>query len=303
MLTGVPPFRSADPMEIIHAHIARRPIFPSDLDSRIPDAISDITIKLLSKTAEERYQNGFGLMADLQECLDQYRRSGAIRKFTIARKDVSIRFLIPLVVYGREKEIDSLMSAFRRISKGRSELLLISGDPGIGKSAAVHEIQKPIISRGGYFISGKYDQFRQEVPYSAIIQALQGLVDMIITESDDKIALLRKNLARALGPNGGFVTSAIPRLELIIGRQKDIPESDDVESRNLFNNVLLNFIAVFADQEHPLILFLDDAHWADAASLGFIRRIMTDPEIKHLLLILSYRDQEADGAHPFMTTL
>jgi len=201
MLTGEVPFKYKDPMELIHSHIARQPLSPSDINSSIPPVLSSIILKMLSKNPEERYQNCLGLMADIDECLNQLNQNGKIDEFPIAAKDVSIRFNIPRSLVDRENERIELMRCFERTCKGLSEMMLVTGQPGIGKSALVNEIYKPIIAKKGYFIFGKYDPFRKDVPYSAIIQSFQGLIRQIISESEDKIKSWRKKLLSALGPN------------------------------------------------------------------------------------------------------
>src|SRR4030042_3580851 len=203
-------------------------------------------------------------MADLQQCLEHMSDRGKIPDFEIGKKDISSKFIIPQVIYGREKEIDSLMSAFERASSGRCELMTVSGFPGIGKSALINEVHKPITAKRGYFISGKYEQFRKNVPFNAIIQAFQGLIDRILGEGGDRINLWKTELLQAVGGNGKYLTYAIPMLEHIIGKQPEIPELESDEVKNQFNIVFKNFINVFAKAEHPLVIFLDDLQWADA---------------------------------------
>ncbi len=303
MLTGEVPFKSNDPMELIHSHIARQPLSPSLLNSSIPPVLDAITLKLLSKNPEERYQNCLGLMADLDECLKQLTEKGKIDEFPIAQKDISIRFNIPRSLVDRENERIELMRCFERTCKGLSEIMLVTGQPGIGKSALVNEIYKPIIAKKGYFIFGKYDQFRKDVPYSAIIQSFQGLIRQIISESEVKIKSWREKLLAALGPNGKVITDVIPELELIIHKQPDLPLLGPEESMNRFNLVLQNFINVFTTEEHPLALFLDDLQWADQASLKLLENLMTTYETKYLFLIGAYRDNETNDAHPLTLSL
>jgi len=303
MLTGELPFKSSDPMELIHSHIARVPSSPRDLNPSIPVVLSRIILKLLSKTPEERYQNGFGLMADLQLCLERIDKKGEIADFEIGLRDISSKFIIPQMIYGREKEIVSLMSAFERTSKGTCELMIVAGHPGIGKSALINEVHKPITAKRGYFISGKYEQFRKNVPYNAIIQAFQGLIDRILGEGGERINIWKEELLKALGGSGKYLTYAMPRLEHIIGKQPEIPELESDEVKNQFNVVFRNFINVFAKAEHPLVIFLDDMQWADVASLTLIRNFVTGSDVKHLLLIVAYRDNEIDETHPFAKLL
>ncbi|MCP4601486.1 MAG: AAA family ATPase [Proteobacteria bacterium] len=297
MLTGTVPFKSNDPMEVIHSHIAIKPIYPIQHNSEIPQVISDIVMKLLSKAPEDRYQNGFGLMVDLKECLKQLKDNDKIESFELAKHDVSRQFIIPQVLVGRGKEIDTLMSNFETASNGKSRIMLVAGTPGIGKSALVNEIHKPIAAKRGYYISGKYEQFRRDVPYSSIIQAFQGLVRQILSENEEKIAYCKENLLEALGPNGKVITDIIPDIELIIGTQPEIPELGPDETRNRFNFVFEKFVSVFPKKDHPVVLFLDDLQWADMASLQLINNIIATHDINHLLIIGAYRNNEVSDGH------
>ncbi len=304
MLTGDVPFKFKDPMEVIHAHIALKPMAPMERDQSIPAVLSDIIMKLMMKNAEDRYQNAFGLAADLEECLQQYERTGAVEAFELATRDVSIKFNIPQKFFGREKEIDLIMKLFERVSvSGKCEIILVSGNPGIGKSALINEIHKPIVNKRGYFISGKYDQFRKDVPYSAIIQAFAGLTRQLLIESHERISTWKDALLAGLGPNGKVITDIIPAIELIIGKQPDIPILGPDESNNRFMLVFKNFIRVFASSAHPIVVFLDDLQWADFGSLTLMKNTMTDPEIKYVFFIGSYRDNEVNAAHPLMHAL
>ena len=303
MLTGEVPFKSKDPMELIHSHIARQPSPPSALDPSIPPVLSAIILKLLSKTPEERYQNGLGLMADIDECLNQLTAKGKIDEFPLGTRDISIKLSIPQTIVGRETELNILMMSFERASRGAAEMTLVLGHPGIGKSALVSEIQKPIVSKKGYFIFGKYDQFRKDVPYSSIIQAFQGLIRQILAESEKRINVWKDKLLTALGTNGKVMTDVIPELGLIIGKQQNVPILAPEESRNRFDLVFKNFVNVFTTEDHPLAIFLDDLQWADMASLKLIRTIMIGHESKYLLIIGAYRDTEVSQGHPLSLTL
>ncbi len=303
MLTGQLPFQSEDPMELIHAHIARTPREPHEIRMTVPVPLTRIIMRLLSKTAEERYQNCFGLLADLKTCREGFQKTGRIELLELGRKDISMRFNIPQKIVGRELEIGRFLGIFEQVAGGCCEMLLVSGYPGIGKSALVHEIHKPIVARRGYFISGKYEQFRRDVPYSSIIQAFQSLILQILTEDRAKILEWKRRLQEALGPNGGVVTDVIPNVELLIGRQPELPRLGPEESQNRFNLVFKNFAKLFADEKHPLVLFLDDLQWADTASLNLIRTIMLDDDMRYLLIIGAYRHNEIEKAHPLRSIL
>ena len=303
MITGQLPFNSKDPMAMVHCHIAKQPAPPTEVESDIPAPVGQIILKMLAKTAEDRYQSAYGLRADLETALTNFENTGTVPAFRVGGKDVSERFKIPQKLYGRQKEIQSLLNAFERITQASSEFVLASGYSGIGKSALIHEIHRPIVSERGYFISGKFDQLRRDVPYASLIQAFQELIRQLLTESEEQIALWKANLLKALGPNGQIIIDVIPEVELIIGPQPPVTELGAQEAENRFNIVFQNFVGVFTQKEHPLVLFLDDLQWADAASLKMIQLLLIDHEINYLLLVGAYRDNEVDEAHPFMLML
>jgi len=303
MLTGSLPFEFADPLELVHAHLAKMPAPPRALNPAVPQALSDIVMKLLAKTAENRYQSGHGLHADLAACFAQWQTGGQITGFVPGQMDFSDRFHIPQKLYGRELEIAALLAAFERVSQGGLELMLVSGYAGIGKSALVNEIHKPIIKQRGYFISGKFDQLKRNIPYSAIIHALQELVRLLLTESEAQIAAWQDKLSAALAANAQVITDVIPEVEWLIGKPPAVPELPPAESQNRFTLVFQRFLRVFAQKEHPLVIFLDDLQWADSATLKLLHALMTDRHSRFLFVIGAYRDNEVNPAHPLLLTL
>ncbi len=309
LFTGTLPFVSSDPMELVHAHIAVSPVAPHDRDPGVPRAISRIIMKLMAKTAEARYQSTYGIKADLSACLDSLRTRGVVDDLEIGKHDVFERFQIPQKLYGREVEIDGLMAAFERIvgqghaEEGRSELVLIAGPSGIGKSAVVQELYRPITGRRGYFIAGKFDQFHGGAPYSAIKQAFEGLVHQLLTESESRLQQLREDLLQAFGGNGALIVDLLPEIVHIVGQQPEVQQLGPTEAQNRFRRTFLSFLRVFAKSEHPLVLFLDDLQRADAGSLRLLELIMGDDETKHFLLVGAYRDNEVTAAHPLTATL
>lgn len=302
MLTGRLPFPFKDPMEIIHAHIARMPEPPHKITPYVPRPVSDIVMKLLAKSASDRYQNSLGLAADLKECLRQLTEKGRIDPFTLGSKDVSLRFFTSRHLVGRDNHLEELHQAFERISSGQVEMVLVEGEPGIGKSSLVNEIYKPIMEKQGHFIAGKFNRFQREVPYSAIVVAFQSLTRQLLSESDDQLRKWKTRLLKALGKTGKVLTGIIPEIEQIIGPQPDVPELGPEENQNRINFVFKNFVRTFADKEHPLVLFLDDMQWADSASLNLVSAVITDPRLGHFLCVGTYRAAEADDRHPFMMT-
>lgn len=303
LLTGQLPFPMSDPLEVVHCHIARQPVPPYSLKSEIPQAISEIVLKLMAKNAEDRYQSTYGLKADLEVCLQQWQTAGQIEAFSLGQTDVSDRFDIPQKLYGREAEIVTLIAGAERVSQGSTELMLVAGYSGIGKSALVQEIYKPLTRQRGYFIAGKFDQFQRDIPYASLIQAFQSLMRQLLTESEAAIAIWRKKLVKALGKTGQVIIEVIPELERIIGPQPAVPTLGPTEAQNRFHFVFQNFIQVFTQPEHPLVMFLDDLQWADGASLKLIQLLMTTPETHYLFLMGAYRDNEVSPGHPLMLTL
>ncbi|MFW9265249.1 ATP-binding protein, partial [Nostoc sp. CALU 546] len=300
MLTGQLPFQGKDPLEWVHCHIAKSPLSPKKLNSDIPQILCDIIMKLLSKVAEQRYQSALGLQLDLEKCLKQLETTRQIQSFVLGEQDISERFQIPQKLYGRELEIAKLLQAFERVvSQGKPEIVLVSGYAGVGKSTLVKEIHKPIVRERGVFISGKFDQYKRDIPYSTIVQAFQTLARQILTEPEDQLATWKKQIQAALGNNGKLITDVIPEVELIVGKQPHIPELGPAESKNRFNLVFQKFISIFAQKEHPLTVFLDDMQWADTATLNLIQTIITGSSIQYLCFILAYRDNEIDVVHPF----
>ena len=240
---------------------------------------------------------------DLEQCLNQLVATGQISDLIPGQQDLSGQFHIPQKLYGREAEVATLMDAFDRVSSGTAEMMLVSGYSGIGKSSLVNEIHKPIVRQKGYFISGKFDQFKRNIPYASLIQAFQDLIRQLLTENSEKIALWKEKLLSAFGPNGQVTIDVIPEVELIVGKQPPVPQLGSTESQNRFNRVFKQFIHVFSEREHPLVLFLDDLQWVDSASLKLIQLLMSDPQSQYLLMIGAYRDNEVSAAHPLMLTL
>ncbi|PAX51501.1 ATP-binding protein, partial [Brunnivagina elsteri] len=299
LLTGQLPFISDEPMELVYCHIAKEPEAIKNQD--IPQAISDIVMKLMAKNAENRYQSALGLKHDLEKCLSQIKETEKIEYFQIAERDICDRFIIPDKLYGRESEVETLLQAFERVSLGATEMMLVAGFSGIGKTAVVNEVHKPIVRERGYFIKGKYDQFNRNIPFSAFVQAFRDLMEQLLTESDAQILQWKSKLLEAVGENGQVIIEVIPELERIIGKQPLAAELSGTAGQNRFNLLFQNFTQVFTSFEHPLVMFLDDLQWTDSASLNLIQLLMTDTG--HLLLIGAYRDNEVFPAHPLMMTL
>ena len=266
MLTGSLPYTASDPMEWVHCHIARQPIPPGERVPNIPGPVSAIIMKLLAKTAEERYQTAAGAESDLRRCLEEWETRRRIDEFPLGEHDTPNRLLIPEKLYGREEEIETLLASFDRVVAGdRPELVLVSGYSGIGKSSVVNELHKPLVPPRGLFASGKFDQYKRDIPYSTLAQAFQSLLRLLLTKSEVELSRWRNALREALDPNGKLIADLVPELELIIGGQPPVPELPPQEAQGRFKLVFRQLVGVFARPEHPLALFLDDLQWLDAA--------------------------------------
>ncbi|MEP0873779.1 AAA family ATPase [Trichocoleus desertorum AS-A10] len=305
LLAGQLPFPTTDLLELVHCHIARPPTPPHELNATIPQPVSDLILKLMAKNAEDRYQSAWGIKADLERCAQQLAEVGLIEPMPLGLQDVSEQFRIPQKLYGREAEIAALWVAFDRVagSKAVREMMLVSGYAGVGKTALVQELFKPITAKHGYFIWGKFDQFGRNIPYSAIVDALQKLVQQLLSEPDEQVEVWRSRLLTALGSNGQIIIDVIPEVELIIGKQSPIPEVGATEAQNRFNLTFQRFVRAFCAKEHPLVIFLDDLQWIDSATLKLIELILLDEQIQYLFLIGAYRDNELTPTHPLVLTL
>ncbi len=302
LLTGHPPFSGQEQLDVVHCHIAKQPEAPHRINRTLPPMVSEIVLKLLAKDASQRYQSAGGLAHDLGRCLEQWKRSGTVTPFQVGTQDVSARFQVPQRLYGRERMLRQLAEGYSTCAAGGQALVLISGYTGVGKSSVVHELRQTINEHGGHFSSGKFDQFRRNRPYFAVLQALQSLVRQLLAEPEERISEWRTLLRERLGSGTPTLLRLIPELRLILGPESDEAGASplDEQSRYLLFSQLLG---VFSSAERPLVLFLDDLQWADLASLQLLEALAQTPSLPHLLLIGAYRHQELHSGHPLLPTL
>ena len=304
MLTGSLPFTASDPMEWVHCHIAKQPIAPAERLKSFPAAVSAIIMKLLAKTAEQRYQTAAGVERDLRRCLAEWETQRGIDEFPLGEQDTPDRLRIPEKLYGRAHEVDTLLASFDRVvATGRPELVLVSGYSGIGKSSVVNELHKVLVPPQGLLASGKFDQYKRDIPYSTLAQAFQNLIRPLLSKSEAELDNWRDALQEALGPNGKLIVNLVPELQLITGEPPPVPELPLQEAQRRFQFVFRRFIGVFARPEHPLAFFLDDLQWLDSATLDLLEDLLTQSDVRHLMLIGAYRDNEVNSSHPLMRKL
>ncbi len=305
MLTGELPFKSTDAIELVHAHIAKTPVPVNKVNTQVPQIISELVMKLMAKNAEDRYQSAFGVKADLEKCLEnqQHFENSVDFSFQLAQNDFSDQFKIPQKLYGRENEVNILLQSFERVSQGAAEMMLIAGYSGVGKTALVHEVHKPMTEKRGYFAAGKFDQYQRNLPYFAITQAFNAFCNYLLTESVSQLNQWQEKILNAVGNNGQVLIDVIPQLELIIGKQQPVAQIAPSEAQNRFNLVFQNFFRVLCQKDYPLILFIDDLQWADLASLNLLFTLMAESNHHYFFIIGAYRDNEVDATHPLMMLL
>ena len=310
LLTGKLPFGSAetDAVELVHLHIAQRPVAPCELEPTLPRPLSAIVMKLLAKMAEDRYQSAQGVKADLEECLARWRAGApeldlGVPGFIPGHNDIPNQFQLPQRLYGREPQVEALMAALERTVRGRAELALVAGESGMGKSLLVHEIQRPLLDRRVHFLSGKFDHLQRDIPYAPLLQAFSDFVRQLLGTSEEQLKGWRQQLSAALGDNGRVIIDVLPVLEQIIGPQPPVPELSPQEAQHRFLFVFQRFVRVLASERHPLVLFLDDLQWADLSSLMLLQSLLAEPQLQHLLIVGAYREGEKDSAHPLRRML
>ncbi|TWI73998.1 PAS domain S-box-containing protein [Desulfobotulus alkaliphilus] len=302
MFTGRFPFDSEDPLGLVHSHIAKMPLPPHQLRPEIPEAVSAVILKLLAKMAEDRYQSVSGIVADLQNCLDQWQAKKRIDTFLPGGEDLFERFEISQKLYGRSEALGKALEIFSDPYQ-RTGILLVSGPAGMGKSALVREIRKHGLEKGGFFIEGKFDPLKRSVPYAPILEALRALIMTLLADGEDALSIWREKILEALGNNAGVMSDVIPELVWLIGSQPPAPELSASETRNRFCHVFQDFLRVLVREGQPLFIFLDDMQWADAASLSLLEYLMTGPGTRHLFFILAYRDKDVDETHALSAVL
>ncbi|GAB2495881.1 AAA family ATPase [Algoriphagus taiwanensis] len=303
MATGQLPFQAQDPLEWVHCHISKKPPTLREINSEFPQSFSDIIAKLISKNAEDRYQSSLGLIKDFEKVSEILNSGNLEQEIPLGIEDVSGRFQIPQRLYGRDKEIQKLETYFEKTSHGSVEFCLVAGYSGVGKSALVHEFGRTVVRKKGFLIHGKFEQFRQNNAYSALASAFKDLIRQILGEPKASLDRWNQKLNKALDQHGQLIVDLIPELELIIGKQPLVQGLSPSEAQNRFFITFLNFVKVFSQKKHPLVIFMDDLQWSDIPTLNLISRLVSSQEMGYLMLIGAYRDNAVDKAHALTITM
>jgi len=298
-LTGRPPFTSVDRLSLVHAHLAESPVNPCTLDPTIPRMLGAITLKLLEKEPADRYQSGFGVARDLHRCL---AAADSNETFVLATEDAPPWLRFGKALFGRAEETSILGATLDRAAAGRAELVCVAGYSGVGKSSLVMQIQGAVGRALGRFVGAKYDQYTN-VPFAAWTQALRRMVRDVLAEADAVLADVRTRALHALEGLGQVVIDLVPEAELLLGAQPAVAELPAGEAQNRFQQVMVRFLRVFASEEHPLVVFLDDLQWADRPSLLLLERLLADPESANFLVVGAYRDNEVPEGHPLLSSV
>ncbi|MEB3161868.1 MAG: AAA family ATPase [Prochlorothrix sp.] len=302
LLTGQVPFSGQDAMEVIHAHLAKIPPLVNQVNPQVPLALGRVVLKLMAKMPEDRYQSAAGLSYDLDQCWRSWQDMGSIAPFPLGQQDISDRFVIAERLYGRTEEVQTLLATFDRVSEGSTELVLVTGSSGVGKTAVVSEVHKPIVRQRGYFIQGKFDQFQHNLPFQGFVLAFQDLVEQLLSETATQIENWKTAILEAIAPDAQVLVDVIPALEQLMGPQPPVAHLVGSAAQTRLNRLMQRLIGVFATRRHPLVMFLDDLQWADVASLRLIQALLLEHP-GYLLVIGAYRDNEVQSGHPLGVTL
>ncbi|MCP4754388.1 MAG: AAA family ATPase [Proteobacteria bacterium] len=303
MLTGILPFRSSDPLSLVHSHFTVLPVSPDHIEPSVPECVSAVVLKLLAKVPEDRYQNARGLKADLERCREIVRSDDRSAVFPLGRDDIPERLIFPSKLYGREQAIERLCELYEHSIRGENRLVMLSGFSGVGKTSLVQEFSRQVVAKPGHMIFGRFDPFRSHKPYGALVGAFRNLIRLLLAESDPMLDHWRTKLRKVLGKYGQLMVDVIPDLETVIGPQAPVKKLDPDGELNRFNTVFLRFVRVFCQKGHPLTLFLDDIQWADRTTLALIELLVNDTRIRYLMVMGSYHKADVAEIRPLTDML
>lgn len=292
MLTATLPWNNQEILELVHCHLAKNPVPPHQINSEVTQTVSNIVMKLLAKNPNDRYQSAYGIKHDLETCLIQYQNNKKIELFEVGALDQRSNFVISKKLYGRISAINTLTSAFNRVNSSATELVLLSGTSGIGKTSLIQEFAQSLVKENVFLIVGQFEKLKVNIPYVGIKKAFCSLIQQILTLNVDLLQIWREKILSVVGNQGRVITDILPELELIIGSQPKVIKLPAKEAENRFNILFLEFIKLFCTKQYSLVLCLDDLHWADSASLNLLALLLNTFNKQHLLMVWSYRDDE-----------
>ena len=303
LATGEPPFGTGDPLRLTHDHLARVPIAPAVARPAVPAGVSDVIMHLLEKEPDNRYQTADGLVHDLADLQDSPPEQHVTTSWRAGRHDVPQRLLPPSRIIGRDSETAALNAAFSAALAGRCHGLLISGAAGVGKTSLINELRPIVTAHGGWFVAGKFDQYRRDLEFDAAWQAFHSLGRLLLAEPDENVAHVRAHLLRSLGPYAGLLAALHPEFAALLDVAPDPATGDPLTSEARLQNIAVDLLHIVATPQRPVVFFLDDLQWAARTPLGFVDMMLNDQAQEGLLLVGAYREDELDAAHPLTAML
>jgi predicted ATPase/GAF domain-containing protein len=297
LLTGSLPFTAPDVLGYVHCHLSKQPPSVREKNPDVPEALARVVGKLMAKNPDERYASARGLAHDLERCENAWKAREVAGVFELGEHDVSERFRVSQELVGRDAEVAELLRAFERTSEGPAELLLISGYSGVGKSSLVRELYRPIVAKRARFVAGKFEQLERNTPYGAVVQAVRSLLKQTLTESEEQLLAARRRLSAALAGEANVLVPLLPELGRILGPEPAVAELPAREAQARLQRVFRAFFRAVATKHEPLVLFLDDLQWTDGSTPELLVQLLADGDLRHLLVLGAYRDNEVGDSH------
>src|SRR4051794_39457119 len=300
LATGAPPFGSGDPLRLVHAHLARVPVPPAEVTPAVPAPLSAIILHLLEKEPDRRYQSAEGLVRDLEE-VRRGPAGSAAAALGVGERDFPVRLLPPSGLVGREAEVAALETAFEEALAGRCRGVLVGGAPGVGKTALVDELRPAVTGRDGWFVAGKFDQYRRDIEFDAGYQAFRALGRLLLAEPEDELAELRGRIVGAVGANAGLLVAVVPEFAALLRVPPDPGHPLTAQART--QRAAVAVLRSVASRKRPLVVFLDDLQWAGRTPLGLVDLVLREEPVEGLLLVGAFWDGDGGAAHPLAAPL
>ena len=272
LATGEPPFGTGDPLRLTHDHLARVPAPPAKVNPAIPGPLSEIILHLLEKEPDHRYQSAEGLAHDLERVRDAQAHPAAA-PVRVGEHDVPLRLLPPSRLVGREAEVAALEAAFEEALAGRCQGVLVGGAPGVGKTVLVDQLRPVVTGRDGWFVAGKFDQYRRDLEFDAVYQAFRALGRLLLAEPEDELAEVRERILGALGANAGLLTAVVPEFAVLLGVAPD--PGDPLTAQARAQRATVQVLRAVASPRRPVVVFVDDLQWGGRTPLGLVDLVLS----------------------------